>query len=44
MDILNTKINNILTEKTLKVRPENIKNRSKHIRNKWKLYRKFNGC
>ena len=25
MDILNTKINNILTEKTLKVRPENIK-------------------
>lgn len=26
MDILNTKIKNILTEKTLKVRPENIKN------------------
>ena len=25
MDILNTKINNILTEKTLKIRPENIK-------------------
>ena len=26
MDILNTKIDNVLTEKTLKVRPENIKN------------------